>query len=83
MPYKGTNLFAQIIALIDRPGFFRTVRTHQAEHGAKGFSCWLTIDNFLGRCRPLGAIVVEESRFPSCAENKKGRPCVFEALRLL
>jgi hypothetical protein len=40
MPYKGTNLFAQIIGLIDRPMFARTVRTHRAEYGAKGFSCW-------------------------------------------
>lgn len=40
MSFKGTNLFAQIIELIDRPAFNRSVRVHHAEHGAKGFTCW-------------------------------------------
>jgi hypothetical protein len=34
------SCFAQILSLIDRAGFARAVRHHQAEHGAKGFSCW-------------------------------------------
>ena len=32
--------FAQILSLIDRAGFARAVRQHQAERAAKGFSCW-------------------------------------------
>lgn len=31
---------AQILSLIDRAGFARAVRQHQAERAAKGFSCW-------------------------------------------
>ena len=34
------SCFAQILALIDRAGFARAVRQHQAERAAKGFSCW-------------------------------------------
>jgi hypothetical protein len=34
------SCFAQILSLIDRAGFARAVRHHQAERGAKGFSCW-------------------------------------------
>ncbi len=40
MSFKGTNLFAQIIELVDRAAFNRSVRVHHAEHGAKGFTCW-------------------------------------------
>ena len=32
--------FAHILALPDRVAFARAVRQHQAERGAKGFSCW-------------------------------------------
>lgn len=34
------SCFAQMLALIDRTAFARAVRHHQAERGAKGFSCW-------------------------------------------
>ena len=34
------SCFAQILALTDRVAFARAVRQHQAERGAKGFSCW-------------------------------------------
>ena len=34
------SCFAQMLALIDRPAFACAVRHHQAERGAKGFSCW-------------------------------------------
>lgn len=34
------SCFAQMLTLIDRPAFARAVRHHQAERGAKGFSCW-------------------------------------------
>lgn len=34
------SCFAQILALVDRTTFARAVRHHQAERGAKGFSCW-------------------------------------------
>jgi hypothetical protein len=39
------SCFAQILALIDRVAFAKAVRQHQAERGAKGFSCW---DQFVG-----------------------------------
>lgn len=34
------SCFAQLLSLIDRAAFARAVRAHQAERGAKGFSCW-------------------------------------------
>lgn len=34
------SFFAQMLTLIDRTDFARAVRHHQAERGAKGFSCW-------------------------------------------
>jgi hypothetical protein len=34
------SCFAQILSLIDRAGFVRAVRQHQAERAAKGFGCW-------------------------------------------
>lgn len=34
------SCFSQILALIDRVAFAKAVRQHQAERGAKGFSCW-------------------------------------------
>ena len=40
MPFKSTNLFSQIIVLIDRSTFTRDVRKFQGERGAKGFHCW-------------------------------------------
>jgi Transposase DDE domain/Domain of unknown function (DUF4372) len=35
-----TSCFSQLLSLVDRAAFARAVRKHQAEHGAKGFSCW-------------------------------------------
>ena len=40
MPFKGTNLFAQIIDLADREAFHRIVRKHAGDWHAKGFTCW-------------------------------------------
>ena len=34
------SCFAQILALADRVAFAGALRQHQAERGAKGFSCW-------------------------------------------
>lgn len=34
------SCFAQLLALTDRVAFARAMRQHQAERGAKGFSCW-------------------------------------------
>jgi uncharacterized protein DUF4372/DDE family transposase len=34
------SCFSQLLSLIDRGSFARAVRKHQAERGAKGFSCW-------------------------------------------
>ena len=34
------SCFAQMLTLIDRTAFARAVHQHQAERGAKGFSCW-------------------------------------------
>lgn len=34
------SLFAQVLSLVSRRDFDRTVRVRQAEKGAKGFSCW-------------------------------------------
>lgn len=35
-----TSCFSQLLSLVDRGAFARAVRSHQAERGAKGFSCW-------------------------------------------
>ena len=40
MPFKSTNLFAQIIDLADRDAFRRIVRKHGGDRCAKGFTCW-------------------------------------------
>ena len=40
MPFKSTNLFAQIIDLADRDAFRRIVRKHGGDWHAKGFTCW-------------------------------------------
>jgi transposase len=37
---SGTSLFGQVLKLIPRLDFESAVRRHQAEHAAKGFSCW-------------------------------------------
>ena len=37
---KVTSVFAQVISLIDRNYFARTVHRLRAERAAKGFSCW-------------------------------------------
>lgn len=34
------SCFSQVLSLIDRVAFARAVRRHQAEHAAKGFTCW-------------------------------------------
>lgn len=34
------SCFSQLLSLVDRAAFLRAVRRHQAERGAKGFSCW-------------------------------------------
>jgi DDE family transposase/uncharacterized protein DUF4372 len=34
------SCFSQLLSLVDRAEFARAVRAHQAERGAKGFSCW-------------------------------------------
>ena len=34
------SCFSQLLSLIDRAAFGRAVKRHQAERGAKGFSCW-------------------------------------------
>jgi hypothetical protein len=36
----GTSCFAQVLSLVDRNDFARAVREHDAERGAKGFTCW-------------------------------------------
>ena len=35
-----TSLFSQVLSLIDRNHFVRTVKELKAEKGAKGFTCW-------------------------------------------
>lgn len=34
------SCFSQLLSLVDRGDFARAVKKHQAERGAKGFSCW-------------------------------------------
>jgi len=34
------SCFSQLLSLVDRAAFAQAVRQHQAERGAKGFSCW-------------------------------------------
>jgi hypothetical protein len=34
------SCFSQLLSLVDRGAFARAVKKHQAERGAKGFSCW-------------------------------------------
>lgn len=34
------SCFSQLLSLVDRGAFARAIRKHQAERGAKGFSCW-------------------------------------------
>ena len=40
MTSKGTNIFAQMVALLDRHEFTRLVRQYQGDRHAKGFTCW-------------------------------------------
>ena len=53
------SCFAQILSLIDRAGFARAVRHHQAERAAKGFGCW---DHFVAMllCQMGGAHSLRE-----------------------
>jgi len=34
------SCFAQVLSLVERPGFARAVREHQAEKAARGSKCW-------------------------------------------
>lgn len=40
MSSKGTNIFSQIVSHIDKSTFSSSVRKHNGERHAKGFSCW-------------------------------------------
>jgi len=40
MPLKSTNIFAQLVELIDKNLFHQTVRKHNGNKHAKGFTCW-------------------------------------------
>ena len=35
-----TSCFAQVLSLVNRHGFEKNMRKHNAEKGAKGFTCW-------------------------------------------
>src|SRR5918999_3826866 len=37
---SAVSCFSQLLSLVDRNAFARAVKQHQAERGAKGFSCW-------------------------------------------
>ena len=37
---KVSSSFAQALSIISRKDFSRAVKKHQAQKGAKGFSCW-------------------------------------------
>jgi hypothetical protein len=53
------SCFSQLLSLVDRASFARAVRQHQAERGAKGFSCW---DQFVAMlfCQMGGANSLRE-----------------------
>ena len=53
------SCFSQLLSLVDRAAFARAVRQHQAERGAKGFSCW---DQFVAMlfCQMGGAHSLRE-----------------------
>jgi Transposase DDE domain/Domain of unknown function (DUF4372) len=53
------SCFSQLLSLVDRATFARAVRQHQAERGAKGFSCW---DQFVAMlfCQMGGANSLRE-----------------------
>jgi hypothetical protein len=53
------SCFSQLLSLVDRSAFARAVREHQAERGAKGFSCW---DQFVAMlfCQMGGAHSLRE-----------------------
>lgn len=53
------SCFSQLLSLVDRACFARAVRQHQAERGAKGFSCW---DQFVAMlfCQMGGANSLRE-----------------------
>jgi len=40
MTSKGTSIFGQMVAYIDRAQFQQVVRRHNGDKGAKGFLCW-------------------------------------------
>jgi hypothetical protein len=54
-----TSCFSQLLSLVDRSAFARAVKKHQAERGAKGFSCW---DQFVAMlfCQMGGANSLRE-----------------------
>lgn len=47
MSYKGTNIFSQIVAQINKNEFGRIVRKHNGERHAKGFLCWKQLVSML------------------------------------
>ena len=49
----GARSLAQMLTLIDRTACARAVHQHQAERGAKGFSCWDQWGRM--RCCPMGS----------------------------
>ena len=53
------SCFSQLLSLVERASFARAVRQHQAERGAKGFSCW---DQFVAMlfCQMGGANSLRE-----------------------
>jgi hypothetical protein len=53
------SCFSKLLSLVDRATFARAVRQHQAERGAKGFSCW---DQFVAMlfCQMGGANSLRE-----------------------
>jgi hypothetical protein len=56
---RVTSCFAQALLLIDRSGFDDVIKKHNAEKGAKGFSCW---DQFVSMlfCQMGGADSLRE-----------------------
>jgi hypothetical protein len=62
MPLKGTNIFAQLVELIDKNAFHQTVRKHNRNKHAKGFTCWEQLVSLmfghLGKAQSLKEICI-------------------------
>jgi len=62
MPLKGTNIFAQLVELIDKNSFQQTVRKHNGNKHAKGFTCWEQLVSLmfchLGKAQSLKEICI-------------------------